>query len=51
MRLITDPALDGVTGQFFDGLRTARALSQAYDPRFRTELGEVTGQMIGQARN
>ena len=24
MRLITDPALDAVTGQFFDGLRTSR---------------------------
>jgi len=51
MRLITDPALDAVTGQFFDGLSTARALPQAYDPQFRAELGEVTGQMIGQARN
>lgn len=49
MRLITDPALDGITGQFFDGLRTARALPQAYNPQFRAELGEVTGQMIGQA--
>jgi hypothetical protein len=48
MWLITDPALDGVTGQFFDGLRTARALPQAYDPQFRAELGEVTGQMTGQ---
>jgi hypothetical protein len=51
MRLITDPALDGVTGQFFDGLRTARALPQAYDPQFRAALGGVTGHMTGQARN
>jgi NAD(P)-dependent dehydrogenase (short-subunit alcohol dehydrogenase family) len=49
MRLITDPALDGVTGQFFDGFRTARALPEAYDPRFRAELGQVTSQMLGQA--
>ena len=49
MRLITDPALDGITGQFFDGLATARALPEAYDPQFRAELGEITGQMIGQA--
>jgi hypothetical protein len=49
MRLITDPALDGVTGQFFDGLSIARALPQAYEPQFRAELGKVTGQMIGQA--
>ena len=47
MRLITDPALDGVTGQFFDGLRIAQALPQAYDPQFRAELDEVTGQMTG----
>jgi hypothetical protein len=49
MRLITDPALDGVTGQFFDGLRTARALPQAYDEDFRAQLREVTDRMLGQA--
>ena len=49
MRLITDPALDAVTGQFFDGLRTSRALPQAYDPQFRTQLGEVTDLMLSQA--
>ena len=49
MRLITDPALDGVTGQFFDGLRTSRALPQAYDRQFRAQLGEVTDRMLGQA--
>jgi NAD(P)-dependent dehydrogenase (short-subunit alcohol dehydrogenase family) len=49
MRLITDPALDGVTGQFFDGLRAARALPEAYDPRFRAELGQITSQLLGQA--
>lgn len=47
MRLITDPALDGVTGQFFDGLRTSRALPQAYDRQFRTQLREVTDRMLG----
>ena len=49
MRLITDPALDGVTGQFFDGLRTSRALPPAYDPQFRGRLGEVTDRMLGTA--
>ena len=49
MRLITDPALDAVTAQFFDGLRTSRALPQAYDPQFRAELSEVTGRMLGKA--
>jgi NAD(P)-dependent dehydrogenase (short-subunit alcohol dehydrogenase family) len=46
MRLITDPALDTVTGQFFDGLKTARALPQAYDRQFRIQLGKVTDRML-----
>jgi len=50
MRLITDPALDRVTGQFFDGLSTSRALPEAYDPQFRARLAEVTGRMLGAAR-
>jgi NAD(P)-dependent dehydrogenase (short-subunit alcohol dehydrogenase family) len=49
MRLITDPALDGVTGQFFDGLETARARPEAYDLRFRAELSEVTDRILGPA--
>jgi NAD(P)-dependent dehydrogenase (short-subunit alcohol dehydrogenase family) len=49
MRLITDPALDGVTGQFFDGLRIARARPEAYDPQFRAKLREVTDRMLGDA--
>jgi len=49
MRLVTDPALDGVTGQFFDGLSTARALPQAYDRKFRAELREVTDRMLDPA--
>ena len=49
MRLITDPALDTVTGQFFDGLETSRALPQAYDRQFRTQLSEVTDRMLGPA--
>jgi NAD(P)-dependent dehydrogenase (short-subunit alcohol dehydrogenase family) len=51
MRLITDPALDGVTGQFFDGLRTSRALPEAYDPQFRAKLGKVTDEMLADLRN
>ena len=38
----------GVTGQFFDGLSTARALPQAYDRQFRTQLREVTDRMLSQ---
>ena len=49
MRLITDPALDGVTGQFFDGLQQSRALPEAYDPQFRRRLRAVTDRMLGDA--
>jgi NAD(P)-dependent dehydrogenase (short-subunit alcohol dehydrogenase family) len=47
LRLIIDPALDGVTGQFFDGLKAARARPEAYDPQFRASLREVTDRMLG----
>jgi hypothetical protein len=49
MRLITDPALDAVTGQSFDGLSTSRALPQAYDQQFRARLSEATDRMLSQA--
>jgi len=49
MRLITDPDIDGITGQFFDGLRPAHALQEAYDPRFRGKLRQVTDRMLGAA--
>lgn len=47
IRLIADPALDGVTGEFFDGLTQSRALPEAYDPGFRRQLREVTDRMLG----
>jgi hypothetical protein len=47
MRLIADPALGGVTGEFFDGLTQSRALPEAYDPGFRRRLREVTDRMLG----
>jgi NAD(P)-dependent dehydrogenase (short-subunit alcohol dehydrogenase family) len=46
MRLITDPALDGVTGQFYDGLKASRAGPEAYDPQFRARLSAVTDRML-----
>jgi NAD(P)-dependent dehydrogenase (short-subunit alcohol dehydrogenase family) len=49
MRLVVDPALDGVTGKYFDGLREARANSQAYDLEVRAQLAEVTERLIAAA--
>jgi NAD(P)-dependent dehydrogenase (short-subunit alcohol dehydrogenase family) len=37
-RLVSDPALAGLTGRFFDHTRDARANPQAYDPAARAEL-------------
>jgi NAD(P)-dependent dehydrogenase (short-subunit alcohol dehydrogenase family) len=46
MRLVADPALDGVSGKYFDGLREAKANSQAYDLEVRRELAKVTEGLI-----
>ena len=37
-RLVTDPALDDVSGRFFNGLRESRANDQAYDLEARARL-------------
>jgi NAD(P)-dependent dehydrogenase (short-subunit alcohol dehydrogenase family) len=49
MRLVVDPALDGATGKYFDGLREAKANSQAYDLEARGELAKVTDALIAAA--
>jgi NAD(P)-dependent dehydrogenase (short-subunit alcohol dehydrogenase family) len=49
MRLIVDPALDDVTGKYFDGLREARANAQAYDLEVRHQLAELTEKLVGVA--
>lgn len=49
IRLVVDPALDGVTGKYFDGLREAKANAQAYDVAVRRELAEVTEELITEA--
>jgi NAD(P)-dependent dehydrogenase (short-subunit alcohol dehydrogenase family) len=48
-RLTTDPALDGVTGRFFDRTREARADEQAYDRAARARLWQVSLELTGQA--
>jgi hypothetical protein len=46
VRLITDPALDTVTGKFFDGLTIVRAHPHAYDQQFRRRLRQVTDHLL-----
>jgi len=45
MRLIVDPALDGVSGRYFDRENEAAALEQAYDPDARARLRDVAAKL------
>lgn len=45
--LASDPSLDGVTGAYYDRLRPARALPQAYDADARRRLWELSGALTG----
>ncbi|URM97779.1 SDR family NAD(P)-dependent oxidoreductase [Actinomadura madurae] len=44
-RLVTDPALDEVSGRFFNGLREARADAQAYDTDARARLKALSDDL------
>jgi hypothetical protein len=44
---VTDPALDAVTGRYFDVLREAKADAQAYDAAARRALRAATDRMAG----
>jgi NAD(P)-dependent dehydrogenase (short-subunit alcohol dehydrogenase family) len=44
MRLVAAPALEGVSGKYFDGQREA-AESQAYDPDARARLRELSERL------
>ena len=47
LRLITDPALENVTGRYFDQTQEARALPQAYDETARARLRGIAEQLTG----
>lgn len=47
VRLAADPALDGVTGRYFDGQREARPDAQAADPAARRRLRELSDRLAG----
>jgi NAD(P)-dependent dehydrogenase (short-subunit alcohol dehydrogenase family) len=48
-RLVADPALDGVSGRYFNGLREAAPDPQADDPQARRRLWELSEQLVGAA--
>src|SRR4029077_16064012 len=47
-RLVSDPGLDGVTGQFFNKTHTARAHRPAYHRKARAELWTRSLQLTGE---
>jgi NAD(P)-dependent dehydrogenase (short-subunit alcohol dehydrogenase family) len=47
MRLARSPDVEGVSGQFFDGRRPARAHSSAYDERVRARLRALSLELAG----
>jgi NAD(P)-dependent dehydrogenase (short-subunit alcohol dehydrogenase family) len=46
-RLVADPALEGVTGAYFNGTSEARADAQAYDLEARRRLRELSQRLVG----
>jgi NAD(P)-dependent dehydrogenase (short-subunit alcohol dehydrogenase family) len=46
LRLVADPALEGVTGEYFDREREARAHPQAYEPDARRRLRELSAELV-----
>lgn len=47
LRLVADPALDGVSGRYFDVTRERRADAQAYDAEARRKLRALSEQLTG----
>lgn len=46
LRLVIDPLLQNVTGEYFDGLRLAKANGQAYDKTVQQQLAALSQEMV-----
>jgi hypothetical protein len=46
LRLVVDPALEKVTGKYFDGLSPAKANAQAYDRKVRQRLAALSRELV-----
>ena len=47
LRLVADPALDGVSGRYFNGLGEAAPHPQAEDPEARARLRALSDGLCG----
>ena len=46
LRLVIDPALENVTGEYFDGLKFAKVNAQAYDKVVRQRLAALSEELV-----
>jgi NAD(P)-dependent dehydrogenase (short-subunit alcohol dehydrogenase family) len=46
LRLVFDPALENVTGEYFDGLSLAKAKAQAYDKQVQQRLAALSQKLV-----
>ena len=46
LRLVVDPALENVTGEYFDGLSLAKANAQAYDKPMQQRLAALSQKLV-----
>jgi NAD(P)-dependent dehydrogenase (short-subunit alcohol dehydrogenase family) len=46
LKLVIDPSLENVSGEYFDGLILAKANAQAYDKRVRQRLAALSKELI-----
>ncbi|QRY50136.1 SDR family NAD(P)-dependent oxidoreductase [Mycolicibacterium septicum] len=44
--LVGDPALDGVTGEYFEGTRRIRSSRDSYDPALAADLWQVSERLV-----
>jgi len=46
LRLVIDPSLEEVTGEYFDGLQPAKANDQAYDKKVQQRLAALSQELV-----
>ena len=51
LRLVVDPTLENVTGEYFDGLTLSKANPQAYDRNVRQRLAGLSQELVSNAED
>jgi NAD(P)-dependent dehydrogenase (short-subunit alcohol dehydrogenase family) len=51
LRLVVDPTLENVTGEYFDGLTLSKANPQAYDTKVQQRLAGLSQELVSNAED